>query len=324
VGAWVVAALILLCSLAAWSAQPPHERVLLESIAVTERAQLSPQKIEAGLVLAFQTSGWYELVTLRDSVVQRLRRSGISADSIATALGARWRASVECDRFENLLRAELVLRSPTHVRRGIGYGLIRHRWARSDEPLADPALLEALERALCVAVGDTLLYARTDSARGIRPAALVAVTSMELRDNPSVLPRWELFEDAIATSYSGVLAAITGAQRSPWAVTLDVDTRDSMYAQFRLYGPEPLMPPSEQELAALAFFGVEAVVSGALVRTPDGARIELRLWRIGANGSRTLIRQREALLNDDSRVKYLETVAELGKALLAEPLPPGS
>ncbi|RMF33919.1 MAG: hypothetical protein D6747_05940 [Chlorobiota bacterium] len=315
-------ALILLCSLAAWSAQPPHERVLLESIAVTERAQLPPQKIEAGLVLAFQASARYELVTLRDSVAQQLRRAGISVDSIAVVLGARWRASVECDRFENLLRTELVLRSPAEVRRGIGYGLIRHRWARSDEPVADPALLEALERALCVAVGDTLLYARTDSASGIRPAALVAVTSMELRDNPSVLPRWELFEDAIATSYSGVLAAITGAQRSPWAVTLDVDTRDSIYAQFRLYGAEPLMPPSEQELAALAFFGVEAVVSGALVRTTEGARIELRLWRIGANGSRTLIRQREALLNDDSKVKYLETVAELGKALLAEPLPP--
>jgi hypothetical protein len=296
--------------------------VLLESIAVTERAQLPPQKIEAGLVLAFQASARYELVTLRDSVAQQLRRAGISVDSIAVVLGARWRASVECDRFEHLLRIELVLRSPMSVRRGIGYGLIRHRWARSDEPVADPALLEALERALCVAVGDTLLYARTDSARGIRPAALVAVTSMELRDNPSVLPRWELFEDAIATSYSGVLAAITGAQRSPWAVTLDVDTRDSIYAQFRLYGPESLMPPSEQELAALAFFGVEAVVSGALVRTTEGARIELRLWRIGANGSRTLIRQREALLNDDSKVKYLETVAELGKALLAEPLPP--
>lgn len=318
----MVAGLVLLCSLAAWSAQPSRERVLLESIAVTERAKLSPQKIEAGLVLAFRTSGRYELTTLHDSIAQQLHHAGISLDSIATALGARWRASIECDRFEHLLRAELVFRSGGQTRRGIGYGLIRHRWAESDEPVADPALLEAIERALCVAVGDTLLYARNDSAIGVRPAALVTVTSMELRDNPSVLPLWEIFEDAIATSYSGVLAAITGAQRSPWFVTLDQDTRDSMYAQFRFYEPESLMPPSQQELAALEFFGIDAVISGALVRTPEGARIELRLWRIGANGSRTLIRQREAVLDADSRVKYLETVANLASALLADPLPP--
>jgi len=319
VGTRVVALLFVGCVLAAWGA-PPDETVFLERIAVTEQAQLSPQKVEAGLALAMRLSGRYHLVTMRDSVVRHLRHQGIPVDSMPAVLNARWLAQVECDRFENLLRAKIVLRSQTQTQIGVGFGLIRHRWSQSDDPVPDPALLEALERALCVAVGDTLLYARKDSVHGTRPAGLLAVTSMELQDNPSVVPRWELFEDAIATSYSGVLAAITGAQRSRWFLALDLDTRDSIYAQARLYGPEPLMPPTQQELAALAFFGVEAVMSGVFVRTPEGARVELRLWSIRTDGSRTLIRQRTAQLDEDSRVRYLETVASLAEALLAEPL----
>lgn len=293
------------------------ERVLLTRIERTANCvDIAPQKVEAGAVLAFRLSGRYELVTPGDSLAGALGAAS-SLDSIAARLGIEWQAAIRLDRFQNLLRAEIELRRGDRLRSGSGFALVRHRWEEGDRPLADPALLEALQRALCVAVGDSALYTRNDSD-GVRPAPLVAVTSIELRNNPS-LPNWELFDDAIATSYSGVLAAITGGQRSRRSIVLDLDTRDSMYALFKLYEPEPGMPPSREEIAALAYFGVEAIVSGMLERTNDGATLELRLYRIAPDGSAQLVARRRRSIGDDGRVLYLTTVAETAEELLSAP-----
>lgn len=298
------------------------DTLLLERIAITRRASaVSPAKIEAALILAARLSRRYTLLPLRDSVVQRGEDTSHGAVNWASSPQGGI-LNLTLDRFENLLRVELTLRRAHFERQGIGYALVRHRWENSDTPLIDPALLEATQRALAIALGDSLLYARRDSNAAVLPAALAVVTHIELRNDPSLLPRWELFDDALATSYSGILAAITAAQRSPHYVTLDIDTRDSIYAQFRLYEPEPTMPPSQQELRALAYFGIEAVISGSLERTQQGALLRVRLYRLGGGETLQLVGQRERVLREDSRVQYLETVATLVKELLHTPLPP--
>ncbi|GIV54787.1 MAG: hypothetical protein KatS3mg039_1305 [Candidatus Kapaibacterium sp.] len=303
------AALILFCLCSIGRGQPA--KMLLGSVAITSRCTdaITSAKAEAALALALENSGQYHLVTYRD-----LHQRGHDTGSIHASLPSR-RIQVRIDCFHNLLRADIELVLPDTMRRGSGYSLIRHRWEQSDQLLADPALLEAIERAFCVASGDWFLYARRDSA-GVRPASLLAVTNLEIRDNPS-LPQWELFTDAITTSYSGILAAITGGQRAPGYVVLDVDTRDSIYAHFRLYEPEPGMPPSRQEIAALAYFGVEALMSGWLERTAAGARLELRLLDTHPDGSVSLRARVERQLNDDSRVAFLEAIAAAAKELLS-------
>ncbi len=284
--------------------------IALESTAVVATCSaITPQKVEAALALALEQSGRYRLV-MRS-------QTSLHDSSRPAPVTSKLRARINC--FQNLVRADIELQKSDTLQRGSGYGLVRHRWEQSDQPLADPALLHAIKRAFCVATGDSLLYMRGDSTSAVYPAALVAVTSLEIRDNPS-LPRWELFDDNIATSYSGILAAITGGQRSSSYVVLDIDTRDSIYAHFRLYEPEPGMPPSQQEIAALAYFGVEAIVSGWLERTTTGARIVLRLLRAYPDGRTELLAQVERTLDDDSRVAYLLAIANAAEELLARPL----
>lgn len=313
---------MLTCWIPGLYAQRDSSTSLLESIELAAGTEhLSPQKVEAGAVLAFALSGRYRLLTVRDSAVRVLRAQGKPFPAIAQQLGARWLLRIRLSRFHNLLRADVELRDSLRSQHGSGYALIRHRWEQTDEPVDDPAIAEALQRALCVAVGDSLLYARADTARGVRPAALLAVTTIEVRDNPSLSPLWELFDDGSITSYSGILAIITAAQRSPHYVTIDIDTRDSMYAYFRLYEPEPTMPPSPEEIAALRFFGVECIVTGTLERTQTGAQLELQLKRIEPNGSLVAVARTERALNDDSRVQFLQTIAAATEELLRSPLP---
>lgn len=309
-GARLVAlgALLALCMGSIVWGQPVT--VSLGSIAIVSGCQqINPAKVEAALTLALQASQRFHLTNIPDTLPPAASTPERSACTLHTRI----------DCFQSLLRAEIQLVFTDTTQRGTGYGLVRHRWEESQQPLADPALLEAIERALCSAAGDSLLYVRHDST-AVRPASLVAVTNIELRDNPS-LPRWELFEDALATSYSGILAAITGAQQAPAYVVLDIDTRDSIYAHFRLYEPEPGMPPSKEELAALDYFGVDAIISGSLKRTVDGAVLELRLMRIRPNGTVAEVARVERTLTDDSRVAYLEAIARAARELLRSPLP---
>lgn len=320
-GAWVVKNLVLfiaagVCTVVA------QEIVLLQSVELTSATKGLPlQKVEAGAALACALTQRFRLVTARDSVAIVLYQRRGSLDSVAAALGATWTMSIRLDRFENLLRTELLLKGHDTTRRGIGYALVRHRWEQSDQPVADPAVLLALQRALCVALGDSLLYAQLDSADRVRPAHVITVASIQPIDNPSLVPRWELFDDLIGTSYSGVLAAIVAAQKSPYYVALDVDTRDSMYARFRLYEPEPTMPPSWEDVAALAYFGVEGLIAGTIERTTDGAQLSLHLLRIENEQKAYRVRSVERRIVEDSRLGYLEAVMSATQELLATPLP---
>ncbi|MCX7929500.1 MAG: hypothetical protein N2663_02095 [Chlorobi bacterium] len=317
-GTRLVAIALVIFALPYWCSAADTALVFLSRIEITSRcADIEPHKVQAGAILAFELSRQYRLLTASDSIVRALRDAAVPSDSIAARAGAARQVTIRLDCFQNLLRADIELRGSNTRRSGTGYALVRHRWEQNDRPLRDPAVLEALQRAVCVATGDSTLYSRLDST-AVRPATLVAVTSMELQDNPS-LPLWELFEDAIATCYSGVLAAITGGQRSRHYVVLDLDTRDSMYAFFKLYEPEPAMPPSKEEIAALAYFGVNAIVSGTLERTTDGALLELRLYRIASNGTTQFVARRRRSISDDSRVAYLTTVAEVAEELLSSP-----
>ncbi len=287
--------------------------------------EVEPTKLEAALALALELTTRYSLVppSVRDSLVEQFLREGRSPTALAVAqqLGCAAICFALAERFVHLLRVELVFRwAPTFEseQRGVGYALLRHVRAPSGEFLYDPALLEATQRAVAVAFGDSALYAHLEPPFRIYPAAVLAVVSIAYRDDPH-LPAWQLFRQKVVTSYDAVLTVIDTARFHPRVVVCDVDTRDSLYARAGWIEPENYNPPSPVELALLARMGVEYIVSGSFERCLEGGQLRLELYRLSLDGEhcRTeYLGRAEGLIAEDSVPTFRSLVRQLAGQLL--------
>ncbi len=293
-------------------------------------SQLSPTKLEAALTLALEVTGKYAVVPspVRDSVVQLLQAQGQEPTALAVArqLGCSVLCFALAERFVHVVRAEVVLRwgkEFEHEHRGIGYALVRYARYGSGELLLDPALLEAVQRALAVALGDSMLYAQMEPPLRVYPAALVAVGGISYEDEPS-LPPWQLFARKVVTSYEAVLSAVDTIRAHPRFVPCDVDTRDSIYALGRLYEPENYTAPTPLELRLLAQMEVAWLVAGVLRRVPEGAHLRMDLYRLNRTAQGVephYVRSAEGLVREDSSRALRATVKQVVGQLLWEGSP---
>lgn len=290
---------------------------------------LSPTKLEAALTLALELTERYRVVpvAVRDSIVSALSREGIPPTALEVA--HRLNCSALCfalaERFVHLVRVEVVLRwgpSFEPEQRGVGYALARYARRDSDEPLYDPVLLEAAQRALATALGDSMLYAQREPPFRVYPAAVLAVSSIAYVDDPH-LPPWQLFAQKTVTSYDAVLNIIDTARFHPRFVVCDIDTRDSIYATGKWLEPENYNPPTSLELQLLERMGVEHIVSGSFYRIPNGGQLQLGLYRLRRKGDTVipeLLRSTEALVTEDSVSAFRTTLRHLTGQLLWQSL----
>lgn len=312
-----------------WAYQEPlPERILVAQTRMGGGlSDIAATKLEAALALAFELTGRYSLVPtpVRDSLVESLLQAGHRPTALAVAqrLGCRAICFALAERFVHLLRVELVLRwAPTFEleQRGTGYALVRHVWLPSGELLPDPALLEAAQRAVAAALGDSTLYAELEPPFRISPASLLAVGSIAYSDDPQ-LPTWKLFQEKVVTSYDAVLNIIDTARFHPRLVVCDIDTRDSIYARGGWMEPENYNPPAGTELELLARMGVEYYVSGSFERFSDGALLRLELYRLSSNGTHLQrVGSVEGSVTEDSVPTFRSLVRRLAGQLLWQSL----
>ncbi|MCS7170587.1 MAG: hypothetical protein NZ949_08215, partial [Candidatus Kapabacteria bacterium] len=305
---------------------PTTSVILLAQVQVGSMLQaLSPAKLEAALTAALEVTGRYSVVptVLRDSVVVLLQREGQVPTALAVA--RRLNCSALCfalaERFVHLVRVEVALRWAPEFeeeRRGVGYALLRYVQVGSEDFLYDPSLLEATQRAVAVALGDSDLYAALDPPLRVYPAPLLAVCGIAYSEE-SGLPPWQLFLQKVVTSYDAVLSAIDTARFHPRFVVLDIDTRDTIYAMGRLFEPENYNPPTLVELGLLLQMGVEYFLSGSLHRTREGAQLRMELYRIGQTRGGIvpeLVCAAQSFVSEDSLQRFRKVVRHLVGQLL--------
>jgi len=286
---------------------------------------VSPAKLEAALVLALELSGRFTAVAAlsRDSVVEELRSRGQEPTAIAVAqrLGCGRMLFARADRLQHLVRVEVVFRFGENFaqeQRGRGFALIRYAHRTGGTLLLDPALLEAAQRAIAVAVGDSMLYIAQAEPFCIVPAPLLVVGGLEYRDTGE-LRRWDWFARKVVTSYDAVLQLIDTLRRHPGYVVCDIDSRDTLFARAGLVEPENYRPPSAVELRLLRAAEVDYYVWGTVERVPEGARIRLQLARLQGDARNAWlepVREVEGSVAEDSVALFRKRLRQLGGELL--------
>lgn len=292
-----------------------HQRVLIANIMHdTNDVYMPAGKLETGLTIALEATGKYGVISthMRDSALKG-RTDSVTIQKVAEMFNAELILFCQSNRIGKLVRSEVVLMGGDNFFlnvRGIGYGVSTIEDQQTKKMIMDPAILSSLQRALCVALKDSNLYANADSLLRVRPTYLAAVGGFEFKQPPSNLAPWSIFKEKILASYDAAQITVAALQDRDDITMVDVDTRDSMYARERLYMVEPYNPTNRSERYILRSFEVTHLVAGTISRTADGAECSISLQKINDHWEVETVKTGATTVTKDTRSALQDAVRE--------------
>lgn len=310
---WSTVALVLVLA-APVAAQYVPQKVVIGGIQFDSAdAYVSAYKVEAALAIALEASGRYALIpnVTRDSLVASSRNDSLSVQAAADSLGAELIAFCSVGRIANLVRVELVIVGGDGwivTTSGVGFATSFYLSDSTKKRVIDPAILAATQRALCVAVLDSSLYAEADSGLAVRPTQLAAIGGIEfIASNPDFAP-WSVMKEKIAASYDAVSTIVAAMRQNATITVVDIETRDSLYAIDGLFMVENYNPASRSELTILKGFEITHMITGRLERMKGGAELTLVYNEIKPDASYTPIRSAKVTIAVDSKLAFQDGV----------------
>lgn len=281
----------------------------------TADALITPYKLEAAVALAYDLAGEGTVVPtrFRDSVARANMSSGpgFTLAQISRLCGATSTVFASCLRVGNLIRAEVVRYSGDSLDRrdyGAGYATIRFRKG-ADSLLADPAILQAVQRALATMLRRDDVFQSSEAPFNVRPTSLLSVGGIEFTHSADGEP-WGLFAERITVSYDMAATIVENMIDDSLFTIVDLDTRDSLFKRAGMFYTENYNTTTEDELGVLAAFEVGTVVTGTFQRTGKGATLTLRLSTIRRDDlSLVLLREATVPVESDSKLSIRDAVA---------------
>jgi hypothetical protein len=291
------------------------------NVDTTDRA-ITAGKVEAGTSVALSLTRHWRLIpnVVRDSILAALptsKRTIADAMSATSAFGALF---ITTRRVGNLVRTEVVIAAEDGMKeegRGVGYGLLRYKNDADGSPIADPAILASVQRALCVALHDSTLYANAESDFRVTPTSLVTIGGVEFTDTTQQKV-WNLFSDKVVVSYDGAETIANAASSLDEFTLIDLETRDSMYVKAGLYAVENYKTLAINEIGLLRAFEVRFAIIGSFVRTRKGADLTLRLCELVSPVAYKPIRSATTTCADDTKESFRTAINEAMHRLFPE------
>jgi hypothetical protein len=291
-----------------------QQRIMLGGVSFPKTdTLLSAYKAEAAMALACELSRSYTLIPndVRDSVARTFPDSLRTAQGVADRLGAELIAFVDMARVVNLIRVNITIVGGEGwivSTDGTGYATSFLTEDGTNRRVIDPAILTAMQRALCEAVLQPNLYSDADSAFRVRPTKLTALGGTQFLDGDKGLAPWAIFREKVAASYD-VASTIVAALRQHDSLTvIDMETRDSIYAMAGLYMVENYNPASATELKILKGFEVTRVITGLCERIRGGAGLRITHNELLQNTSYTPLSNADVIIPADSKVALQDGV----------------
>lgn len=289
------------------------QRVMIGGIQYdTLDAHITSKKIESGISIALEATKKYAVIPndVRDSLL-RLRKDTLSVLMAADHIKAELIVFCNVGRIGKLVRSEVVILGGDGFvlnLSGVGYGITTIELDSTKEIVTDPAILSSLQRAVCVALKDSSLYAHASPVLKVRPAALAAVGGIHFKDTPSDLVPWSLFKEKVPASYDAALIIVEAMRDNENVIVIDLDTRDSIFAKARLFMVENYNPTTPTELNVLSAFEVSHIVVGTVDRVRGGAVCTLAYNEITDKKTLRLVKRAESVIKEDSKTALKESV----------------
>ncbi|MCX7880047.1 MAG: hypothetical protein N2517_05245 [Ignavibacteria bacterium] len=283
-------------------------------------SKLAPIKIEAAMNLATRLSERYYLIPFdyRDSVAKLIETKGIEPTiyNLSRELEVDEALMLRVNKFVNLLRVDIwgFRLADSSIASGKGFANIRYFIKENNQPIIDPSLLAACQRAFADYLDEPDLYQNLEGSFRLRPAPLLVVGNIYYIETDSA-KKYNIFRQKQSSSFFAIEKIFEVARKSFDFVTIDTETRDSIYAFHNFYEPENYSQPTPEELKALLDFEVEYYISGELNYFPSVFSLKLYLCRLSEEGLE-IVSEIEETFDKDSLDMYETALIKGTKRLL--------
>lgn len=291
-----------------------QQRVMIGGVSFPKTdTLLSSYKAEAALALACELSPSYRLVPndVRDSIARIVPDSLRTAQLVADRLGAELIAFVDMARIVNLVRVHITIVGGEGwivSTEGTGYATSFLTEDGTGRRVIDPAILTAMQRALCNAVLQPNLYSKADSAFRVKPTILTALGGTQFVDQEKGLAPWALFREKVAASYDVASTIVAALRRHDSLTVIDMETRDSIYAMAGLFMVENYNPAAATELKILKGFEVTRIITGLCERIRGGAGLQITHNELLHDATYQPISKADVIIPTDSKVALQDGV----------------
>ena len=305
-----------------------QKRILLTEVALGDNiTNVSTKKIEIAFTTACLLSKQYEPL-LPKQIVTELRQKNLPYSSLKeitqnlSQVNVSYVAQLSILRLGNVVRISMKVDNVNDtlpVQTGIGYALLNYRVANAkDSILYDVALLEGIQKSLAQVMKQPKLFVSLDGKFQVIPSSPLIIGGIAFIGNDS-FPKWDLFKEKTAVSYDAVASMFMEMKDNKNFTTYDIDSRDSLFAIFHLYGLENYQAPTVQEIKAMYANEVPYYITGLFIRTAQGADLQLILCYVNGKTSKlNALYSSKASIKNDSKVEFKEVLIKTLKDLLVQ------
>lgn len=280
-------------------------------------------KIDASTILAAGFSPKFSYYNFAEQLDYIEKNSSKTFDSatvdIAWDFGIDYYAIYRIDKIKNMLGVNLRLKSRLDTvqdKLGMGFANLNLKNVSDNSPIFDIAITNAIQRAYADAFNDSLMYdtVSVDDYR-VYPQKTLVIGGLEFIQSEKI-KSWQLFDEKVVNSYDFAENMWEEAKNAGTHIVYDIETRDTIYTKYNMYGIENYDGPTKFEIQALNDFAVDQFLTGKFVRKDNEVEISIYLCDIQKE-SLDIIVEKSAFLEEDSIVKAREIIRELVKEILA-------
>lgn len=269
-------------------------------------------KVDAAMNLIANMSNKFAYYPLEEKLIliDSLRKKNIANPSkvIIDSLKINWIFNFKINKLQNILGVNLTAisladSSKSYTENGFAYLNLRDSTKKS---VYDISLTNAMQRAISKTLKDSTLYKQAIDEYKVYPFPTIVVGGLEFKENPN-MAKWSLFTDKQVTSYDIAESIWEETYKQNRFVAFDIESRDSLYTLFNMYGVENYDQPTPFEIKALNAFEVKYFITGTFERASPGGLIKVHICKVEKN-SLKIICTGKAEISEDAIVELRKQV----------------
>ena len=269
-------------------------------------------KVDAAMNLIANMSDKFAYYPMEEklNLIDSLRKKNIANPSkvIIDSLKINWVFNFKINKLQNILGVNLTAinladSAKSYTENGYAYLNLRDSTKKS---VYDISLTNATQRAISKTLKDSTLYKNALEEYKVYPHPTVVVGGLEFKDNPN-MAKWTLFTDKQVTSYDVAESIWEETYKQNRFVAFDIESRDSLYTLFNMYGVENYDQPTPFEIKALNAFEVKYYITGTFERASPGGLIKVHICKVEKSGLK-IICTGKAEISEDAILELRKNV----------------
>lgn len=234
-------------------------------------------------------------------------------DYLTDSLGVNWVFNIKINKLQNILGVNLTaisLIDSTKKYNDNGFAYLNLRDS-TQKNVYDISLTNALQRAISKTLRDSTMFKDNIEQYKVFPVPTLVVGGLEYKNNEN-MAKWSLFTDKQVTSYDVAESIWEEVYNQKRFVAYDIESRDSLYTLFNMYGVENYDAPTPFEIKALNALEVQYYITGTFERASPGGIIKVHICLVEKRGLKVITTGVEEI-DDDSILELRKKVKKATK-----------